>query len=186
MAGKDPIIAGVAGRYATALFDLANENSQLDQIASDLDQFQSMLDESTDLASLVRSPVYSAADQQRALAAVLEKAGISGLTANFIGLIAKNRRLFVVSDIIKAYRMLLSQHRGEISAEVASATALSDEQMEALRTSLKEAMGKDVQIQTSVDPALLGGLIVKVGSRMIDNSLRTKLSNLKLAMKEVG
>lgn len=186
MAGKDPIIAGVAGRYATALFDLANENSQLDQIASDLDQFQSMLDESSDFASLVRSPVYSADDQQRALAAVLEKAGISGLTANFIGLIAKNRRLFVVSDIIKAYRMLLSQHRGEISAEVSSATALSDEQMEALRTSLKEAMGKDVQIQTSVDPALLGGLIVKVGSRMIDNSLRTKLSNLKLAMKEVG
>lgn len=186
MAGENPIAAGMAGRYATALFDLAKETNSLDQVMGDLSKFQSMLDESSDLQALVKSPLYSAEEQAKAVSALVNKAEISGTTANFMGLIAKNRRLFAVSAMIGAFRALLADHRGEITAEVASAEALSEDQMSSLKSALKDAMGKDVEIKTTVDPALLGGLVVKVGSRMIDNSLRTKLNSLKLAMKEVG
>ena len=145
-----------------------------------------MLDDSEDLRRLVRSPVISADDQAKALAAILAKAGISGLTANFLKLIARNRRLFAAADMMKSFRALLARERGEVSADVASAHALTPEQMQLLSDTLRTTIGKNVQINTRVDPGLLGGLIVKVGSKMIDSSLRTKLNNLKVAMKGIG
>ncbi|HUS95718.1 MAG TPA: F0F1 ATP synthase subunit delta [Hyphomicrobiaceae bacterium] len=180
------MMASVAGRYASALFDLANEQSQLPGVEQDLINLQRMLDESADLQRMVRSPVFSADEQSGALVAVLGKAGISGLTLNFVKLIARNRRLFALGDMIKGFRTLAARARGEVEADVSSAVALGDEQMAALKETLKASIGKDVRINAHVDPSLLGGLIVKVGSRMIDSSLRTKLATLKLRMKEVG
>ena len=145
-----------------------------------------MLDASADLRRLVRSPVISADDQAKALAAILGRAGVSGLTANFFKLIARNRRLFAAADMIKGFRALLARERGEVSADVASAHALTPAQMQALKDALRAQIGKDVQINTRVDPTLLGGLVVKIGSKMIDSSLRTKLDNLKVAMKGIG
>lgn len=176
----------MAGRYATALFELALEAKTLKQVEADLAGFVAMLDASEDLTRLVRSPVFSAEEQQRALAAVLKKAGIGGLTASFLGLVARNRRLFAVRDMAGAFRALLARHRGEVTAEVASAAKLSPAQVKALKAALKAAVGQDIQMSTEVDPALLGGLVVRLGSRMIDTSLRTRLNNLKFAMKEVG
>jgi F-type H+-transporting ATPase subunit delta len=179
-------MASMAGRYAAALFELAKEQKQLPQVESDVKTFQGMLDASDDLRRLVRSPVISAENQAKALSAVLDKAGIAGLTANFLRLIARNRRLFAVTDMLKNFRALLARERGEVSADVASAHPLTPDQMTALKDALRVQVGKDVQINTRVDPSLLGGLIVKVGSRMIDSSLRTKLNNLKVAMKGIG
>ncbi len=176
----------MAGRYATALFELALDARKLKQVEKELSSFIAMLDGSADLRRLVRSPVYSSEAQARALATILAKAKIKGLTANFLGLITNNRRLFAVRDIARAFQALTALHRGETSAEVASASKLSAAQLKRLKTTLKSMLGQDVAVTTSVDPALLGGLIVKMGSRMIDNSLKTKLDNLKVAMKEVG
>jgi F-type H+-transporting ATPase subunit delta len=182
----DPMMASMAGRYAAALFELAKDQRQLEQVERDLLAFQGMLDGSDDMRRLVRSPVISADDQNKALAAVLDKAGISGLTGNFLRLIARNRRLFAAADMMKNFRALVARERGEVSAEVASAHALSAEQLQQLSDTLRTSIGKNVQINTRVDPSLLGGLIVKVGSKMIDNSLRTKLNNLKVAMKGIA
>jgi F-type H+-transporting ATPase subunit delta len=168
------------------LFELAQEQSQLQPVENDLNSIQAMLDESSDLMRMVRSPVFSADDQLKALDALLGQAGIGGLALNFVKLIVRNRRLFALPDMIKAFRTLAAGARGEVEADVASATALNDSQLQALKETLKASIGKDVQINASVDPSLLGGLVVKVGSRMIDSSLRTKLSTLKLRMKEVG
>jgi F-type H+-transporting ATPase subunit delta len=179
----EPMMASMAGRYAAALFEIAKDEKQFAQVEKDVKTFQGMLDASEDLRRLVRSPVISAENQATALAALLQKAEISNLTANFLKVIARNRRLFAVADMLKNFRALLARERGEVSADVASAHALSAEQMNALKDTLKAQMGKDVQINTRVDPNLLGGLVVKVGSRMIDSSLRTKLNNLKVAMK---
>lgn len=186
MSGEEPIITGMAGRYAVALFELALEAKKLKEVEKDLKEFAAMLDGSDDLTRLVRSPVISAEQQRTALAAVLSKAKITGLTANFLNLVAKNRRLFAARDMIRAFGVLCSRHRGEVTAQVVSASKLSAAQAKALKASLKSAAGKDVQIDASVDESLLGGLIVKLGSRMIDTSLRTRLNNLKFAMKEVG
>ena len=176
----------MAGRYAAALFELAKDERQLTQVEADLKAFQGMLDQSEDLRRLVRSPVISAGDQAKALAAILGRAGVSGLTANFFKLIARNRRLFAAADMIRDFRALLARERGEVTADVASAHALTPAQMQALKDALRAQVGKDVQIDTRVDPNLLGGLVVKMGSRMIDSSLRTKLDNLKVAMKGIG
>ena len=186
MSGQDPIIAGVAGRYATALFELARDGRKLKQVEKDLGSLLAMLDKSADFERLVRSPVFSAEAQTRALDAVLAKAKIGGLTANFLRLITKNRRLFALRDMVRAFRALAAQHRGEATAEVASASKLSAAQLRRLKTMLKSALGQDVAVTARVDPLLLGGLVVKMGSRMIDNSLKTKLDSLKIAMKEVG
>lgn len=186
MASEDPISQSMAGRYANALFELAREQGRLPQVESDIRMFEAMLADSEDLRRLVKSPVFSADDQGRAIGAVLAKSEVSLLTANFFRLIARNRRLFAAPDMIKAFRTILARHRGEVTAEVASAMPLNDTQLAALKAQLKASTGKDVQINTSVDPALLGGLVVKVGSRMIDSSLRTKLNNLKVNMKGVG
>lgn len=186
MSGEEPIIAGMTGRYAVALFELALEANKLKQVEKDLSEFAAMLDSSGDLERLVRSPAISAEQQAAALSAVLQKARITGITSNFLNLVAKNRRLFAVRDMIRAFNALCARHRGEITAQVTSASKLSVTQTRALKASLKSSFGKDVQIDANIDENLLGGLIVKVGSRMIDTSLRTKLNNLKFAMKEVG
>lgn len=176
----------MAGRYATALFELAEESGQLDAVAADLDGFARLIDESEDLGRLVRSPVFSGEEQTRAISAVMTRAGMAGLVAQFIGLVAQNRRLFAIRDMIRAYKALLARHRGEITAQVVSAEPLSEQQTQGLATTLKERLGRDAQIDAHVDPSLLGGLVVRVGSRMIDTSLKTKLNNLRVAMKEVG
>jgi F-type H+-transporting ATPase subunit delta len=180
------MMASMAGRYAAALFDLAKEERQLPQVEADLTAFQSLLDESADLRRLVRSPVISAEDQAKALDALLAKAGVSPLTANFFKLIARNRRLFAVGDMMRDFRALLARERGEVGADVTSAHPLTPAQLTALKDALRVQIGKDVQVNTRVDPGLLGGLIVKVGSKMIDSSLRTKLNNLKVAMKGIA
>jgi F-type H+-transporting ATPase subunit delta len=179
-------ISGVAERYANALFELVLEQKSLAEVEKDLTRFSTLLAESNDLARLVRSPVFSAEEQTRAVAAVLDKAGIGGLVASFVKVAAGNRRLFVVPDIITGFRRLAAKHRGEVSAEVTSAEPLSDKHVADLKAALKSALGKDVALSAAVDPSLIGGLVVKVGSRMIDGSLKTKLNSLKLAMKEVG
>lgn len=186
MATNDTSVDGVAGRYASALFDLANEGSNVEGIESDLVNFQALLDESPDLVRVVRSPVIAADDQAKAIAAVLDKAGIGGLTANFLKLVTANRRLFVVQDMIKVYRTLAAKARGEITAEVTSAFALNGEQIAALKEKLRASVGKDVTLESRVDPSILGGLIVKVGSRMIDSSLKTKLQNMKAVLSGAG
>jgi F-type H+-transporting ATPase subunit delta len=186
VATNDTIVEGVAGRYASALFDLANESGKAADVERDLAAFRGLMNESPDLVRLVRSPVISAEDQSRALAAILEKAGIGGLASNFLKLVAKNRRLFAVEDIIKAFQALAAKARGEVTAEVTSAVPLNDAQTAALKETLKASVGKDVTLQARVDPAILGGLIVKVGSRMIDSSLKTKLQNLKVVLTGAG
>jgi F-type H+-transporting ATPase subunit delta len=175
------MMASMAGRYAAALFDLAKEERQLPRVEADLKTFQVMLDASVDLRRLIRSPVISAEDQAKALDAILRKVGVSDLTANFFKLIARNRRLFAVADMMRNFRALVARDRGEVEADVASAHPLT-----ALKDALRVQTGKDVQVNTRVDPVLLGGLVVKVGSKMIDSSLRTKLNNLKVAMKGLG
>ncbi len=186
MAGAEDTPSGVAGRYATALFELGLEANALDRILNELNRFHEAMDAVDDLARLVKSPVFTADEQQRAISAILEQMRIEGLTANFLKLIAKNRRLFALPDMIKAFRALVARHRGQTSAQVISAAKLEDGQVRALQSTLKAALEKDVQLEQRVDPTLLGGLVVKVGSRMIDTSLRTRLNSLKVAMKEVG
>ncbi len=183
---SDHPVSGVAGRYATALFELAEAQGALDAVAGDLESIVKMLNESSDLTRLVRSPIFSAEEQSRAFGAVLDKAGVSGLVKNFVGLVIKNRRLFVLPGMIGAYTTLLAQKRGEMTADVLSAHPLQAAQIDSLKAALKAATGRDVRIVTKVDAALLGGLVVTVGSRMIDSSLRTKLNSLKIAMKEAS
>lgn len=186
MAGEVDTSSGVAGRYATALFELALEQQALDQVAVDLDRFNEALEAFDDLLRLVKSPVFSAEEQGRALAAILKELKIEGLTRNFLLLVAKNRRLFATPDMIRAFRAMLARHRGEMSATVTAAAKLTESQVTALRQALKAALGKEIMLEERVDAGLLGGLVVKVGSRMVDTSLRTKLNSLKVAMKEVG
>ena len=185
MAGEDPIISGMAGRYATALFELALENKAIDAIKADLDRFDALIGESPDLNRLVRSPVFDADEQLRALSAILDKVGITGLAANFLRVLVTNRRLFAVRDVVRVYRALIARHKGEVTAQVTVAEPLSDKNREALKDALKSVTGgKDIDFDVKVDPAIIGGLIVKVGSRMVDSSLRTKLNAIKIAMKE--
>ena len=178
--------AGVAGRYASALFELAHEQNRLDEVDRDLGKFQALLDQSRDLNRLVKSPAFAAEEQQRALGAVMDWAAIGATTGNFLKVVARNRRLFAAEDMIKTFRGLVARHRGEVAAEVKSAVALSEAQLAALKAKLKSTFGKDVRLDAKVDPLLLGGLVVKIGSRMFDSSLRTKLGNLKVVLKGNG
>jgi len=185
VAGKDPIISGMAGRYANALFELALDNKAVDAVKADLERFDRLIADNPDLNRLVRSPVFGADEQLRALAAILDKAGIKGLAANFLRVITANRRLFAVRDMIRAYRGLAARHKGEVTAEVTVAEPLSDKNLEALKGALKSVTGgKEIDFDVKIEPAIIGGLIVKVGSRMVDSSLRTKLNAIKIAMKE--
>ena len=178
--------SGVSGRYASALFELAREQNELDKVDQDLGKFQAMLEQSPDLARLVKSPAFAAEEQERALGAVMDWASIGATTGNFLKVVTRNRRLFAAEDMIKGFRQQLALHRGEMTAEVQSATPLSDQQLAALKSTLKASYGKDVRLDAKVDPSLLGGLVVKVGSRMFDSSLRTKLMNLKVVLKGPG
>ena len=186
MAATGDIVSGVPGRYATALFELAQEEHAIEPVAADLSRFQKLLDESGDLRRLVRSPVFSAEDQLAALDAILVRAEIGGLAGNFIRLVTRNRRLFAIADMIKAYRVLVAQSKGEVAAEVTSAEPLADAHLEELKAAIKASIGRDVDLALKIEPAILGGLIVKVGSRMVDNSLKTKLQNLRIAMKGIA
>ena len=174
---------GLAGRYANALFELAQDQKAVDAVSSDLGSLRKALETSPDLTRLVRSPVFSADDHARALKAVLEKMGAGALTTKFVLLLAAKRRLFVLTQVIAAYERLVAKSRGETEAEVTAARALSDGEIKELKSALKSKLGKEPRLHTKVDPSLLGGLVVKVGSRMIDSSLRTKLDGLRSAMK---
>jgi F-type H+-transporting ATPase subunit delta len=184
VAGEEHPVSGMAGRYASALFDLANETNAIDTVKTNLERFDKLVAESADLERLVRSPVFSADEQTQALSAVLDRAGIDGLAAKFLKLVTANRRLFAVRDMIKGFRELVAKHRGEATAEVTVAEQLKNEHIEALRAALKQVSGKDVGLDIKIDPAIIGGLVVKLGSRMVDTSLRTKLNAIKHAMKE--
>jgi len=186
VADTSQLISGVAERYASSLFELALDAGAIDAVAADLNRFQAMIDDSADLKRLVVSPVFSSEEQSNAVVTICQKAGIGGLVANFLNVVAGNRRLFAVSGMIAAFRQIAARHRGEVTAEVTTAHALSAAQENELKVALKSVTGKDVTIAVTLDPSILGGLIVKVGSRQIDTSLRTKLSTLKLALKEVG
>ncbi|MBB4374538.1 F-type H+-transporting ATPase subunit delta [Bradyrhizobium sp. cir1] len=168
------------------MFELARDQKVVDEVKADLDKFEALLNESADLKRLVRSPVFAADAQSRALSAVLEKAGIAGISANFLKVLTANRRLFAVADVIRAYRVLVAKFKGETTADVTVAEALSDKNLDALKVALKSVTGKDVALNVKVDPAIIGGLVVKLGSRMVDGSLRTKLNSIKHAMKEAG
>jgi len=186
VAAEDPSVSGVSGRYATALFELARDQKSVDSVKVDLDRFDAMLADSADLKRLVRSPVFSADTQSKALTAVLDKSGISGISANFLKVLTANRRLFAVTDVIRAFRALVAKFKGEATADVAVAETLSDKHLDALKAALKTVTGKDVALNVKVDTSLIGGLVVKLGSRMVDSSLRTKLNSIKHAMKEAG
>lgn len=182
MAASSPIVSGIAGRYASALFELANEAKAVDQISAALDRFLAMLDESADLDRLVRNPVFTADEQVAAISAVLAKAGIDGLAANFLKLVAAKRRLFAVRGMIAGYRALVAEAKGVVSAEVTVAAPLSDKNRTAVVEALEARAGKTISLTEKVDPAIIGGLVVKMGSKMIDASLKTKLNAMKLAM----
>jgi F-type H+-transporting ATPase subunit delta len=186
VAAEDPSVSGVSGRYATALFELARDQKSVDSIKADLDRFEAMLADSADLTRLVRSPVFAAEAQLRALSAVLDQAGISGISANFLKVLIANRRLFAVADVIRAFRALVARFKGEATADVTVAETLNDKNLDALKTALRTVTGKDVALNMKVDPSIIGGLVVKLGSRMVDSSLRTKLNSIKHAMKEAG
>jgi F-type H+-transporting ATPase subunit delta len=180
----ETIVSGMAGRYASALFELALETDAVADVQRDLGAFEALIAESPDLARLVRSPVFSADEQAKALAAVLDRAGIKGIAANFLKVVASNRRLFAVAEIIRGFNALVAKHKGEVTAQVTVAEKLNDARMAEIKDALKSVTGKDVQVDLSVDPTIIGGLIVKLGSRMVDASLRTKLNSIKFAMKE--
>ncbi len=186
LAAQETGTAGLAARYAAALFDLADEAKQLDSVAADLRAIRALIAESGDLRRLVRSPVLTRADQGKAMAAVLEKAGTSDLVRKFVGLVAENRRLFALDDMIAAFLADLARRRGEVTASVTSAAPLNEAQTAAITEALRRAVGGKVAIETHTDASLIGGLIVKVGSRMVDSSIKSKLQRLKLVMKGVG
>jgi len=177
---------GLAERYAVALYDLAEGAKALDAVADDLKALNQAIAEVPDLRRVLTSPVLSRADQSKAIAAVLEKAGANELTRRFVGTIAQNRRLAALAEINKAYLSLLAEKRGEVLAEVVAAQALTDAQVAKIQDALKGTYGSKVVVDVKVDAGLIGGLIVKVGSKLIDHSLKTKLMRLQLAMKGVG
>lgn len=180
------ISTGIAARYASAVFDLAKESGALKALESDIDALATALDQSTDLRDLISSPIFSREDQLKAIDAVAKKMGLSALTTNTLGLMAGKRRLFVLPQLVTSLQDMIAADKGEITAEVTSATALSKDQAAKLAASLKARTGKTVKLKTTVDESLIGGLVVKLGSTMIDTSIRAKLSALQNAMKEVG
>ncbi|MEQ8294990.1 MAG: F0F1 ATP synthase subunit delta [Nitratireductor sp.] len=186
MAQSNSPVSNVAERYAGSLFDLALEADSVSLVEKELGEFEALLAGSADLRRLITSPVFSADDQYKAVSAIVDKAKIGGLFANFLRVVARNRRLFAVPGMIEAFRRIAAENRGEVAADVTSAHDLTAAQRKELETTLKGVAGKDVVVNLTVDPSLLGGLVVRIGSRQIDTSLKTKLNSLKLALKEVG
>lgn len=183
VATDEPLMASVAGRYASALFELATEEGKVAEVEGDMARFQALTDESADFVRMIRSPVIASEDQEKALSAVLTKAGFGALSINFFKLLAKNRRLFAAADVVRDFQSLAARARGEVRAEVTAASSLSDQQVADLKAALKASVGKDVTLAQKVDPSILGGLIVKIGSRMVDSSLKTKLEGMRFALK---
>ena len=177
---------GIAKRYATALFDLANETDDVLTLEKNVNTLQQAIDESSDLNSLISSPIYSRDQQKTAIGAIATKMGMSGIMINALSLMAEKRRLFVIPMFLSVLNELISESKNEITAEVVSAQSLSKGQVENLGKSLKNNFGKDVKINATVDSTLIGGMVVKVGSRMIDTTIRAKLNSLQNTMKEVG
>jgi F-type H+-transporting ATPase subunit delta len=180
------ISSGIAARYATAIFELAKDAKKLPAVEKDFDALAVALDESVALRDLISSPVYSREDMVSAIAAIAKKMKLSKDVASTLGLMAQKRRLFVLPSLITTVKAMIAEEKGEVTAEVTAATALTKAQQDKLAKTLKATVGKDVKVTVSVDETLIGGLIVKVGSKMIDSSIRSKLSNLQNVMKEVG
>jgi F-type H+-transporting ATPase subunit delta len=180
------LVSSAAGRYATALFELAGENDALAQTEQDMDALGQALDASDDLRSLISTPIYTRDDQGRAMASVADKMGLSPLVKNVVGLMAGKGRLFMLGDVIENFARLMAGHRGEVTADVTAARALSDAQQAGLVATLKAAIGQEVKLNVTVDEDIIGGLVVKVGSKMIDTSIRSKLASLQNAMREAG
>ena len=180
---KESAEGGLAKRYAHALFELAQDAHTVDVVSADLASLRRAMETSPDLRRLVRSPVFSAEEQAKALKAILEKMGAHPLTSKFVLLLAHKRRLFALIQVIAAYEHLLAKSRGETEAEITAARHLNDDEIAELKSVLKTGLGKEPRLHSRIDPTLLGGLIVKIGSRMIDSSLRTKLDSLRAAMK---
>jgi len=179
-------ISGLAERYAVALYDLADADKALDAVADDLKRIAALIDESSELRSVLDSQYLKRDLQGRAMLAVIDQAGVSALTRSFIGVVAENRRLAALKSIIRAFLERLAKKRGEIAAEIISAQPLTAEQTDRLTNSLKSVLGSKVNVDLKVDNGLIGGLVVRVGSRLIDHSIKTKLARLQLAMKGVG
>lgn len=186
MAAQTSEHGGLATRYSAALFELADEKHALDAVAADLTALSRMIADSDDLQTLISSPLLKRADQARAIAAIMDAAQLGELTRRFVGLVAHNRRLFALPGIIKSFHKMLADKRGEMTAEVTAAHPLTDAQKAAVSDAIKRVVGGKVSIDMKIDPSLLGGLVVRVGSRMIDSSVRTKLQKLQLAMKGIG
>lgn len=178
--------AGVSGRYAKALFELADEQGALDAVGDALGQIREALAASADLSALIKSPVVGRDEQAEAMAKVLEAMKIGAPVSNLVALMASKRRLYVLPQVIAGFNDLLATKRGVTSAEVVSAKPLTKAQQEALEATIKKTVGANVALEVTVDEALIGGLVVKVGSKMIDTSIRSKLASLQTAMKEVG
>ncbi|MEM8553684.1 MAG: F0F1 ATP synthase subunit delta [Pseudomonadota bacterium] len=180
------ISSGIAERYASAVFDLAKDQNSLPQLEADVDALDAAMADSPELRAMVTSPVYSRDAQGAAITAVAKQMALSPIIGNTLGLMAAKRRLFVLPQLVDALRDMIADNKGEVTAEVTSAAALSDGQVTALRDAIQTKVGKTVKITATVDPSLIGGLVVKVGSRMVDTSVASKLANLQNAMKEVG
>jgi F-type H+-transporting ATPase subunit delta len=181
---EGPLLSGVASRYASALFEVAREAGSIDAVMGDLDRFDQMIQGSPDLARLIRNPVFTAEEQERAIGAVLTRAGVSGLTGNFIRLVALKRRLFALPDMIRSFRRLVSDAKGIVQAQVVLAERPSDAVMSDITAALREVAKAEVALDVKIDPSLIGGMIVKIGSRMVDASVRTKLNSIRLSLKE--
>jgi F-type H+-transporting ATPase subunit delta len=186
VASQSTRVSGLAVRYAAALFELAEEAREIDAVAADLAALQSMLDESADLRRFIASPVISRDDHARGILALADTADVSEVTRKFLGLIAAKGRLSALPGMILGFQRQLAKRRGELTAEVVSARPLTDAQSAALAARLKQVVGNEVSVASRVDPALLGGMVVRLGSRMVDSSLRSKLQRLSLSMKGVG
>lgn len=186
MASDTTGATGLAGRYATALYELADEAKALDVVADDLRSLTKLIAETPDLSRMIRSPVISRTQSGAAINEILAKAGASELTRRFAGVLAANRRLFVFQDVIDSFLAILAGRRGEATAQVTSAQPLTPRQLTDLEATLRKSVGGKVSVEAKVDASLLGGLVVKIGSRMIDSSLRTKLQHMRLAMRGIG
>jgi F-type H+-transporting ATPase subunit delta len=186
VADNGTVVSGVAGRYASALFDLAQEAGSVDQVRNDLSRFDSLVEGSPDLQRLVKSPVFSADEQKAALTAILAKVGIGGVASYFVRLVADKRRLFAIRDMIRAYNALADAKAGLSRAEITLAETPSDKLKGEIEKAVADLAGGKVAVDTKIDPSIIGGIVVKLGSRMFDASLRTKLNGIRIAMKEVG
>ena len=186
MAESSTHVSSAAGRYATALFELAGESDALAQTEQDMAALGQALDASDDLRTLLSTPIYTRDEQGRAMASVTEAMGLSAMVRNLAGLMVSKGRLFMLGQVVDIFAELMAEHRGEVTADVTAARALSDAQQAGLVSTLKAAIGREVKLNVTVDEGIIGGLVVKVGSKMIDTSIRSKLASLQNAMREVG